>query len=279
MKTLKDKLAVVTGAGSGIGQALAQSLTREGCRLALADRSAAGLKETLRGLKDVRARAWVLDVTKKPAVGNFARRVEKTMGPADILVNNAGVNSYGRVADVSDETLRWMMDVNFWGLVHMTRAFLPQLLSRPESSLVNLSSALGLLGFYGQAGYSASKFAVRGFSEALAHELAGTSLKVTLVFPGGVKTGIHKASRNEYRLSPGEREKGRVEMESKLRSTAAQAAEAILRGIRRGSRRVLVGPDARLIDRLARFAPGLSDLYMKMAKKNDPFWKKLQPGH
>ncbi|HUO57960.1 MAG TPA: SDR family NAD(P)-dependent oxidoreductase [bacterium] len=279
MKTLKDKLAVVTGAGSGIGQALAQSLTREGCRLALADRSAAGLKETLRGLKDARARAWVLDVTKKPAVGNFARRVEKTMGPADILVNNAGVNSYGRVADVSDETLRWMMDVNFWGLVHMTRAFLPQLLSRPESSLVNLSSALGLLGFYGQAGYSASKFAVRGFSEALAHELAGTSLKVTLVFPGGVKTGIHKASRNEYRLSPGEREKGRVEMESKLRSTAAQAAEAILRGIRRGSRRVLVGPDARLIDRLARFAPGLSDLYMKMAKKNDPFWKKLQPGH
>ncbi len=277
MRILKDKIAVVTGAGSGIGRALAQALAAEGSRLALADKNPAGLKQTLALTKGAGAKIFNLDVSRRKDVELFAKKVEKTIGPADIVVNNAGVNSFGLVADTSYGTLEWMINVNLWGVIHMTKAFLPQLLKRPESSLVNLSSALGLVGFYGQAAYSASKFAVRGFSESLRQELKGSSLTVTLVYPGGVKTGIHKASRNEYRLSPGEMEQGRKEMEAGLKSTPQQAAQAIIRGIQRKSARVLVGPDAKVIDLLSRWTPpGLTDLYMNLAKKRDPFWRQVK---
>ncbi len=275
MKTLKDKTAVITGAGSGIGRALALALAGEGVRLALADKDKVGLKETLSLLKGFSARTWAVDVTKRREVENFAQKVERSLGSADIVVNNAGVNSWGLAADTSYDTMEWMMNVNVWGMIHVTKAFLPQLLQRPESSLVNVSSALGLMGFYGQAAYSASKFAVRGFSEALQQELRGTPLTVTIVYPGGVKTGIHKASRNEYRLTPEAMKQGRQEMEANLKSTPAQAAKAIVRGIRRGSPRVMVGIDARIIDLLARWLPESNGFYMELAKRRDPFWKQI----
>jgi len=276
MKSLKGKVAVLTGAGSGIGRALAQALAQEGSTLALADKDPAGLKETLSLLQGATAQTWNLDVSDRKAVEHFASSVERKMGPADILVNNAGVNAYGLAADTSYETLKWMMDVNFWGMVHGTQAFLPQLQGRPEASLVNVSSALGLIGFYGQSAYSASKFAVRGFTEALRLEMEETNVAVTLVFPGGVKTGIHKASRNEYHLTPQEKNQGREDMEAHLKSTPVQAAEKIVKGIKQGSQRVLIGLDARLIDYLARFLPEHYDLYMEMAKKKDPFWSRIQ---
>jgi short-subunit dehydrogenase len=276
MKSLKGKVAVVTGAGSGIGRALAQALAKEGSTLALADKNMDGLKETVSLLQGVEAQIWAMDVSDRKAVEHFASAVERKVGPADILINNAGVNAYGMAADTSYETLKWMMDVNFWGTVHNTQAFLPQLLGRPEASLVNVSSALGLIGFYGQSAYSASKFAVRGFTEALRQEMEETKVVVTLVFPGGVKTGIHKASRNEYHLTPQEKNQGREDMEAHLKSTPAQAAEKIVKGIKKGSQRVLIGLDAQLIDCLARFLPEHYDLYMEMAKKKDPFWSKIQ---
>lgn len=276
MRILKDKTAVITGAGSGIGRALAQALSQEGVRLALADKDRAGLKETLSLLGGANAKIWKVDVSKRKEVEGFARQVEKFFGPADIVVNNAGVNSWGRVSDTSYETMEWMMGVNVWGVIHMTKAFLPQLLKSKEASLVNLSSTLGFMGFYGQAAYSASKFAVRGFSEALRQELKGTPVTVTLVYPGGVKTGIFRASRNEYRLSVEAREKGRKEIEAHLKSTPAQAAKAIVGGIRRGSRRVLIGMDAHFIDKLSRWLPQAQDLFIERVKKADPFWRQIQ---
>jgi short-subunit dehydrogenase len=278
MKTLKDKTAVITGAGSGIGRALAQALAQEGARLALADKDPAGLKETLSLLQGTPARTWKVDVSRRKEVEGFSRKAKQALGPADIVVNNAGVNSFGLVADTRYETMEWMMGVNLWGTVYMTKAFLPQLLGRPESSLVNVSSTLGLLGFYGQAAYSASKFAVRGFSEALGQELKDTSVTVTLVFPGGVKTGIHQASRNEYRLSKADMESGRKEIEAHLKSTPDQAAKAIVNGIKRGSPRVLVGMDAHFIDRLARWLPSGQDLFVDRVKRKDPFWRQIQAG-
>jgi butyryl-CoA dehydrogenase len=276
LKNLKGKIAVITGSGSGMGRALALALAQEGARLVLADKNAAGLKETLLCLKGYPVKTWTVDVSQRKEVEKFALNAERAWGPADIVVNNAGVNSWGLVVDTSYETLEWMMNVNVWGVIYMTKSFLPQLLRRPESSIVNVSSALGLRGFYGQAGYSASKFAVRGFSEGLRQELKGTSVSVTVVYPGGVKTGIHKTSRNEYRLSPEAKERGRVEMEASLKSKPDQAAKAIVRGIKFKSPRVLVGIDARLIDLLARWMPESHDFYMDMAKQRDPFWKRMQ---
>jgi len=259
-----------------MGRALALALAKEGVRLALADQNPSALKETLSLLKDSQVKTWMLDVTNRKAVEKFAVQVKKTFGPADIVINNAGVNSWGQVADTKYETLEWMINVNMWGTIYMTKAFLPQLLSRKESSLVNISSALGLMGFYGQAGYSASKFAVRGFSEGLRHELQGSPVSVTVVYPGGVRTGIHQRSRNEYGLSPKAKESGRKEMEEGLKSTPQQAAVAILKGIRSKSVKVLVGRDAVVIDFVSRFLPSLSGLYMSLAKKKDPFWKRVQ---
>ncbi|HTA77194.1 MAG TPA: SDR family NAD(P)-dependent oxidoreductase [bacterium] len=276
MRILTDKTAVITGAGGGMGRALALTLAKEGVRLALADQNPKALKETLSLLKGVKVKTWTLDVTNRQAVDKFAAQVKRAFGPVDILINNAGVNSWGQVADTKMQTLEWMINVNMWGTIYMTKAFLPQLLSRKESSLVNISSALGLMGFYGQAGYSASKFAVRGFSEGLQHELAGTPISVTVVYPGGVRTGIHQRSRNEYSLSSKAKETGRKEMEAGLKSTPQQAAEAIVKGIRSKKTKVLVGRDAVVIDLVSRFLPGLSGLYMNLAKKKDPFWKRVQ---
>ncbi len=259
-----------------MGRALALTLAKEGVRLALADQNSSALKETLSLLKGSVVRTWTLDVTNRKAVEKFAAQVKRAFGPVDIVINNAGVNSWGRVADTKYETLEWMINVNVWGTIYMTKAFLPQLLSRKESSLVNISSALGLMGFYGQAGYSASKFAVRGFSEGLKHELAGSPVSVTVVYPGGVRTGIHQRSRNEYGLSSKAKETGRKEMEAGLKSTPQQAAEAIVKGIRSKKSKVLVGRDAVVIDLVSRFVPCLSGLYMSLAKKKDPFWKRVQ---
>ncbi len=276
MLNLKDKIVVITGAGSGIGQALSRAMAAEGCRLALADRDPSGLKQTLSMVKGTTAKTWTLDVTRPDAVARFARDVRKKLGPADVVVNNAGINNFTRVVDSRLENMKRVMDVNFWGVIHMTQAFLPQLLARPEASLVNISSTLGLKGFFGQAIYSASKFAVRGFTEALQIELRDSALTITLVYPGGVKTKIHDSAINEYPLAKDELRQAVEEMNAKSRCTPDQAAQAILRGIQRKKTRVLIGIDALAIDWLVRLLPSDSNFLLYLLRKRDPFWNRMK---
>ena len=173
----------------------------------------------------------------------------------DILINNAGVSSSGAVSELGYELLEWTMNINFWGVVHGTKAFLPYLLERPEASLVNISSVFGLIGMPRRAAYCASKFAVRGFTEALRLELHDTPVAVTVILPGGVRTNIvHRiraAGRDDPLSDPAAR---RVVTES-FRTSPEEAAQAIIDGIRKKRPRVLIGPDARTIDRLARWMP------------------------
>lgn len=276
MKSLQGKLAVITGAGSGLGRALAQTLAAEGCRLALVDKNPAGLKETLALLDGVKAQTWSVDITREEAVKKLARDVEKKMGPADILINNAGIDSYGRVQDAQVENMKKVVDVNVWGVIHMTQAFLPQLLKRPESTLANVCSTWGLKGFAGQAIYSASKFAVRGFTEGLRMEVEGGPLNVIPIFPGGMKTRIQHSAIKEYPLSREEVKKTTEEMSAKLKSSPAHAAQVIVAGIKKGKSRILISLDAYVIDAVARLFPGGGDFLWNWLKDRNPFWSKMK---
>ena len=276
MKTLQNKVAVVTGAGSGLGQALARELAARGCRLALVDKNPAGLKETLGLLEGSTAKTWTVDITRAEAVRRFAGEVQKKLGPADIVINNAGIDSYGRVLDAQEENMRRVMDVNVWGVVHVTQAFLPQLLKRPESALANICSTWGLKGFAGQAIYSASKFAVRGFTEALRMELQGSPLNVIPVFPGGMKTKIQHSAIKEYPLSKEETRRTTVEMSAKLKSDPSYAAQVIVNGIQAGKARILISKDAYVIDLVARLFPGGGNFLWNWLKDRNPFWAKMQ---
>jgi short-subunit dehydrogenase len=277
MKTLQNKIAVVTGAGSGLGQALSRLLAAEGCRVALVDKNPVGLQETLALLGESKAKTFALDITQPDAVQRLAGEVEKAIGPADIVINNAGIDSYGRVLDAAGfDNMRKVMDVNVWGTIHITKAFLPQLLSRPESALVNICSTWALKGFAGQAIYSASKFAVRGFTEALAMEHQDGPLKVTAVYPGGMKTKIQFSAIKEYPMSAEETKKTTEEMSAKLKSDPAHAAEVIVNGIKKGKSRILISKDAFVIDQVARWFPGGGNFLWNWLKSRNPFWRKIQ---
>ncbi len=276
MKNLKDKVAVITGAGSGLGRALAQALAAEGCRLALVDKNPAGLKETLSLLKAAKTGTWTADITRREAVDRLARDVEKKLGPAGLLLNNAGIDSYGRVQDARYENMKLIVDVNVWGVIHMTQAFLPQLLKRPESALVNICSTWGLKGFAGQAIYSASKFAVRGFTEALRMEVKGGPLNVIAVFPGGMKTRIQHSAIKEYPLSKEEVKRTTDEMSAKLKSDPSHAAQVIVAGIQKGKPRILISLDAYVIDAVARLFPGGGDFLWDWLRDRNPFWRKMR---
>lgn len=257
MYSLKDKIAVVTGAGSGIGRALAQNLAARGCRLALADIDEAGLGETaalLPGETDVmQAR---LDVADRAAVYDFAARVKQTFGTAHVVVNNAGVAVSQTIENLSYEDFEWLMGIDFWGVVYGTKAFLPLLRAQNEGAIVNLSSVFGIIAVPTQGAYNAAKFAVRGFTEALRHELRGTGVKAICVHPGGIKTNIARRARF-YADPSGETDqaKAAAHFDRLARTTPERAAEIIVRGVERGTPRVLIGADAWLIDRIQRWFP------------------------
>ena len=199
MQQLDDKVAAVTGAGSGIGRALALELAGRGCRLALSDVDAAGLAETER-LLDGRARALtlaVVDVADEDAVLGWADQVVADHGRANLVVNNAGVALSGTVAALSTDDYRWIMGINFWGVVHGTKAFLPHLEASGEGHVVNISSVFGLTAQPLMSGYNASKYAVRGFTESLRQdlELTGSCVSATCIHPGGIKTNIARSAR------------------------------------------------------------------------------------
>ena len=254
---LDGRTAVITGAASGIGRAIAVSLARRACHLALADideDGMAGTAELIRG-NGVRVSRHRLDVADRIAVAEFPDIVAAEHGGVDVLINNAGVAVGGTFEQVSDEDFEWLFEINFWGVVRMTRAFLPLLHASEDARIVNLSSIYGIVAPPEQTAYSASKFAVRGFSEALRHELEGSTIGVSVVHPGGVATSIAEKARVPAGTSEAEIARRHAKYRKLLRLPPEIAGETIVRGIERRESRILVGSDARVISMIARLWP------------------------
>ncbi len=277
MKDFKDKVAVVTGAGSGIGRALARQLADAGARLALADINETGLRETANelGLDDSRLITEAFDVADREAVYRFAERVAGHFGAVHLVINNAGVALGATVERMTYEDFEWLMGINFWGVVYGTKAFLPHLKAAGEGHIVNVSSVFGLIGVPTQSAYNAAKFAVRGFTESLRQELEmeGGKVSCTSVHPGGIKTNIARNARMAEGMEhiTGDPEKARRDFEKMFRTTPDEAARTILKGVRGNKRRVLIGSDARAIDSMQRLMPTAYQRIMvagqKMIKK------------
>jgi short-subunit dehydrogenase len=253
--------AAITGAASGIGRALALELAGRGCDLALADLNLAGLESLANEIAASHARRVTVrqvDVGDPKQIQGFAEAAIADFPNLGILINNAGVALLGQFDEYDQSQLEWLMGINFWGVIHGTRAFLPHLRGRPQAHIVNISSIFGIIAPAGQTAYCAAKFAVRGFSEALRHELAmsNSPVRLSVVHPGGVKTNIaRKARAGAYlRETPGENEIG-DRFEQMARTTPAAAALRIVRGIERNEPRILIGGDARLLDMIQRFRP------------------------
>ncbi len=255
---LRDKVAVVTGAASGIGRAVARSLAARGCNLALADIDADGLAETARLIGNaVRVTRHRLDVADRDAIAAFPADVVAAHGGVDILVNNAGVALGGTFEQATQADFEWLMDINFYGVVRMTRAFLPLLKTRDSAQLVNLSSLFGLIAPPGQTAYSAAKFGVRGFSESLRHELMAfkSTVGVTVVHPGGIRTAIATNARIAAATPAALRETQQERFAKALRMPSGRAGEIIVEAIARRAPRVLVGSDARIAALIERILP------------------------
>jgi NAD(P)-dependent dehydrogenase (short-subunit alcohol dehydrogenase family) len=255
MRDIHGAVAVITGAGSGIGRGLAVELSSAGAELALADVNSAGLEETRKLLGPAKARTYRTDVSSAPAVETFANQVRQDFGRASILINNAGVALYGTFAEVSLADMEWLFNINYWGVVYGCKFFMPLLEQEPEAHIVNISSVFGLIGPPGQAAYSSSKFAVRGFSEVLRMELAATNIHVTCVHPGGIKTPIAQSARIGAHASAEMAAQDLARFHKLTPTTPEEAAKVIVRGILANKPRVLIGPDARRIDRLQRITP------------------------
>ncbi|SCL26720.1 SDR family NAD(P)-dependent oxidoreductase [Micromonospora inyonensis] len=255
-----DGVAVVTGAAGGIGEALAHRLAHRGSHLVLLDRDAERLAQVAAAVgaarPALRVDTHVVDLADADATARVAEMVRAAHPAIRLLVNNAGVALGGRFDEVTLEEFSWVIDINFRAVVQLTHALLPALKAEPGSHLVNLSSLFGLIAPPGQAAYAASKFAVRGFTEALRHELAGDGVGVTCVHPGGIRTRIAESARVGSGVDPDEYEAGRRQFEKLLTIDPARAAEVILDGVRRRRGRVLIGWSATLPDLLARLLPG-----------------------
>jgi NAD(P)-dependent dehydrogenase (short-subunit alcohol dehydrogenase family) len=254
---LEGRTAVVTGAASGIGRAIATSLAGRGCHLALADVDDDGLQRAAAEIAAGRVRVTRhhLDVADAAAVAAFPPQVIAEHPGVDILVNNAGVALGGTFEQTSEADFEWLFAVNFWGVVRMTRAFLPLLQKSEDARIVNLSSVFGLIAPPGQTAYSASKFAVRGFSESLRHELARTNIGVTVVHPGGIATSISKNARMAQSIPEEEAAERRERAKAFLRLPPEVAGEVIVRGVENRRARVLVGGDAKTMAVLERLMP------------------------
>ncbi|MCO6480360.1 MAG: SDR family NAD(P)-dependent oxidoreductase [Phaeodactylibacter sp.] len=254
---LKDDVALITGAGSGIGRAIAHSLARRGCHLALVDIKAEGLAETAEEARrsGVTVSTHILDVSDKEAIKALPEKVLGVHGDIGLLVNNAGIAAGGTFRQLSEEAFDRVMEVNFHAVVRLTRAFLPHLLERPPARIVNISSLFGLISPPEQTAYSASKFAVRGFSNALRFELEHTGVGVTVVHPGGVNTNIVRTAIAPDGISAEEIRKRRKAEQKLLRMPPSQAGEIIVKGIEKGRGRILVGTDAKVIALIERLMP------------------------
>ncbi|MEO3758140.1 SDR family NAD(P)-dependent oxidoreductase [Mycobacterium sp. B14F4] len=276
-RTISGRTAVITGAASGIGRALAQRLSAHSCPVAIADVDEQGLKETEASLGGP-ALLRVLDVRDAEAQRDFAAEVRDWASrPIGAVFNNAGVAVASRVLDAVPEDDQWLWDINFGGVVNGTRAFLPILVEQDEGVIVNTSSVFGLVGMPTQSAYCSAKFAVRGFTDSLRQELRGTGVSAVNVHPGGINTNIVRNAR--YRQDPEGRGRSQQQMAQEFAAITMtqpdKAAEIIHRGVEAGKARILVGPDAYLFDALGRIAPtryydvlgGLQSFLRKRAAK------------
>lgn len=255
MTYVNGKTAALTGAGSGIGRALAMQLNREGCELFLSDISAASLNETLALLprQDVPADGQVLDVADKTSVYAWAEKIAEAKGHVDIVINNAGVALISNVENNRYEDFEWLMGINFWGVVYGTQAFLPLLRQSQQGHLVNISSVFGLFSAPTQSAYNAAKFAVRGYTEALRQEMDGSNVHVCCVHPGGIKTNIARAARSEDSdVNADERD---TEFQKLAHTSPEKAAAQIIAAIEKHKKRLLIGIDARVFSLVCRLFP------------------------
>jgi NAD(P)-dependent dehydrogenase (short-subunit alcohol dehydrogenase family) len=262
MESFSGKVAAITGAGSGIGRALALGLAWRGCHLALGDVNEKSLAETacLARRAGVEVTGARVDVADREAVYAWADRVAEEHGRVNAIFNNAGVALGATIEGGGYEDFEWLFRINFWGVVHGTKAFLPHLRASGEGHVVNISSVFALISVPGQGAYNASKAAVRAFTEALRMELelSGAPVSATSVHPGGIKTNVARSARTHGSLRDlgADPERSRKKFEKLFITEPEKAAEVILRAVQKDKRRVLVGPDAYVIDGLARLFPG-----------------------
>jgi NAD(P)-dependent dehydrogenase (short-subunit alcohol dehydrogenase family) len=273
MTDVRGKVAVITGAGSGIGRALTYDLARRGARLAISDVDPNGLAETVKQVQVIGAavHATRLDVTDRAAVLRYADEIVGEYGVVNIVINNAGIAFTGDVADMSFAQIERVIDVDFWGVVNGTKAFLPHLISSGDGHVVNISSLFGLLAVPGQSAYNAAKFAVRGFTEALRMEMqvAGHPVQVTCVHPGGIKTNI---VRNSDAVDGQDVAELTAMFDKKLAKTSAEnAAGAIIRAVTGNRPRAVVGLDAKVLDLVVRLlGPRYQRLIVKGVRRVRP---------
>jgi short-subunit dehydrogenase len=277
MTAIRGAAAAVTGAASGIGRALALELAARGCDVALADRDDAGLATLAAEISHVHSQKVTVhrvDVGEPRQIEEFAQAAIADHPGLNIVINNAGVALMGQFDEIDQAQMDWLMNINFWGVVHGTRAFLPHLNGQREAHIVNLSSIFGIIAPPGQTAYAAAKFAVRGFSEALRHELAAAAspVRLSVVHPGGIATNIARNSRTGVGMTDNARRAQSIEQfESSARTTPQAAALRIIHGIENNQPRILIGNDARLMDLLQRIRPAtywapLARLVEKMTK-------------
>ncbi|BAP13046.1 MAG: acetoin dehydrogenase [Alcanivorax borkumensis] len=274
MKSFSGKVAAITGAGSGIGQATAIALAKKGCHLAISDISQESLEKTIKMLAHypVKVSSHVVDVSDREAVYKYADDTVTEHGKVNIIMNNAGVGLGETVENMSYENFEWLMNINFWGVVYGTKAFLPHLKRADEGHIINISSVFGIIGVPTQSAYNAAKFAVRGFTESLREELdiEGGRVSATSVHPGGVKTNIARNSRmgDMGDMGIGDKEDIADMFEKIAMTTPETAAKTILKAVRKNRRRVLVGGDAIMLDTTQRLMPtGYQRLLEVMFKK------------
>jgi NAD(P)-dependent dehydrogenase (short-subunit alcohol dehydrogenase family) len=263
VKDFQGKVSVITGAGSGIGRALAVELARRGSRLAISDINLTNVTETAERCRELGAevRAYELDVADRAAFAAHADEVVGEFGAVNLAVNNAGVTVVGEFLDLSFEDWDWIMGINFWGVLHGSKLFLPHLIASGDGHLVNISSVFGFVGVPGQSAYNAAKFAVRGFTEALAQEMAnaGHPVGVSSVHPGGIRTNIARSARGG---SPQQADT----FEKIARTSPETAARVILHGVERRHLRILIGPDAYGFEAMSRLlGPNYTGLVRRVA--------------
>lgn len=257
MEDFRGKVVAITGAASGIGRALASELATRGADVALTDIS--DLAETVAEVEALgrKASAHRVDVADRGAVEDWASAVVGEFGRVDGIVNNAGVTVSDTIQELSYEDFEWVMGVNFWGVVHGTKTFLPHLLQQRSGWVVNVSSIFGMIAFPSQGAYNATKFAVRGFTEALRLEMAKTGVTVCSVHPGGIRTNIVRNARIHRGMDGSTEDPAHMiaQFDKIARTSPARAAIVIADGMARRQPRILIGPDARMLDRIQRVFP------------------------
>lgn len=258
MKSFSNKVAVITGAGSGMGRALAIELAKQNCAVAISDVSEQALQETAAMLEQyqVKVSCEILDVSDRSAMERYAKDMFEAHGQINLVFNNAGVSVTDSAEHMSYQDFEWLMNINFWGVVYGTKSFLPYLQKADEGHIINTSSIFGILSFPSQSAYNASKFAVRGYTESLRQELNDSHINVSCVHPGKVETNIINKSRYTVADNEAPTKQEMTEMfDSMPGLTSVEAALVILNGVKGNKYRIMVGRDARFLALIARIAP------------------------